>query len=147
MKVQRLASTGATPFHAPKYRTAKDAAAEPASPANAPESALEREFAARWARHFPDLPFEREVVFLPPRKFRADFWFGTARVAVEINGGIWRESGKGAHTGGSALSRDYERTFIANCAGIVVFPLTDKMARDLETLTGIADLIRRRIAK
>lgn len=79
--------------------------------------------------------------FLPPRRFRADFWWGEARVCVECNGQIWQ---KGGHSSGVGLSRDYEKIFLSNCRGIVLFPLTPEMARDGETLDGIAELIRKR---
>ena len=57
---------------------------------------------------------ETEVVFAPPRKFRADYLFRAARVIVERNGGIWR---KGGHSSGVGLLRDYAKLNLAQVEG------------------------------
>lgn len=107
------------------------------------ENELEEGFSVRWRNRYPDLPFDREVEFLPPRKFRADFFWEKARVVVELQGGI-HLGGKGGHTSGAGISRDCEKVYLSNCAGFVVFPLTPEMARDPETLDGIAGVVRKR---
>ena len=64
---------------------------------------------------------ETEVVFAPPRKFRADYCWPTAKVIVEKNGGIWEKSG---HSSGRGLLRDYEKSNLAQLLGWRLFSFT-----------------------
>lgn len=59
------------------------------------------------------IPFDREVMLIPSRKFRWDFVID--RLAIEIQGGIWRT--KGAHNTGTAIERDCEKGRLAVNAG------------------------------
>jgi len=59
------------------------------------------------------IPFEREVVFAPPRRWRFDFTIGDF-LAVEIDGGAF--SG-GRHTTGDGFRRDLEKANAAVLAG------------------------------
>lgn len=64
---------------------------------------------------------ETEVVFAPPRKFRADYLFRAAKVIVEQNGGIWT---KGGHSSGRGILRDYEKANLAQREGFKYFSYT-----------------------
>lgn len=58
------------------------------------ESELEREFAQYWRLLAPTAPEpERELQLIPGRKFRCDFVWRDAMVAVEIDGGQWKARG------------------------------------------------------
>jgi hypothetical protein len=108
----------------------------------AAHSRLEEHFAAAWHRLYPLLPPQREVT-IPPweewatdRKalglarrrtcYRADFAWPAARVAVEVQGGIWGRS-RGGHTSGTGVNRDCAKSVIAQCGGWLLLPLTDRM--------------------
>lgn len=69
------------------------------------ESSLERALAAQIrAAGIP--PPEREVVFAPPRRWRADFAWPAHRVIVEVEGGIWS---RGRHVSPDGFLRDVEK--------------------------------------
>lgn len=109
-------------------------------PENSAESALEREFAARWASLYPDLILEREWRFDEVRRYRLDFAHLESRVGLEIQGGIWQ---KGGHSSGRGITRDCKKNFCALTGGWIVFALTDAMSRDAVILEGIAGTIRK----
>lgn len=50
--------------------------------------------------------FEREYRFAPPRRWRFDFAMPKAKVAVEVEGGVWRKS---RHTTGAGYSKDLDK--------------------------------------
>lgn len=64
---------------------------------------------------------QTEYVFLPDRKFRADYAWPEAMLLVEKNGGIWR---KGGHSSGVGILRDYEKANLAQLAGYVFLTFT-----------------------
>jgi very-short-patch-repair endonuclease len=61
---------------------------------------------------------EREVQFLPGRKFRADFCWKQHKVVAEVQGGTYQHM---AHSTGAGLHRDYEKLDLANLAGYRMF--------------------------
>lgn len=75
----------------------------------------------------------REVQLAPPRRFRWDFVIG--RLAVEVQGGIWRRSGKGAHQGGTAIKRDLEKGRVAVEAGYIPVAFTTDEVRNGTAIT------------
>lgn len=107
-------------------------------------SALNRAFALRWAT-IPGAPaLVAEHKGIPGRKYRFDFAHPASRVAIEIDGGLWR-GGKGGHTSGSGAIRDREKDVQATLAGWTVFRLTPEMSRDRKLLAGIVGVIERRM--
>lgn len=103
-------------------------------------SHLEQRFAAAWVVRCPDLPFEREyrlpawVQWAQERKMlgmskrahvmRADFAWPAAKVAVEVQGGIWI---KGGHSSGSGIDRDAAKSFLAQADGWMLAAMTERM--------------------
>ena len=80
---------------------------------------------------------ETEVVFAPPRKYRADYCWRAARVIVERNGGIWK---KGGHSSGTGLLRDYEKSNLAQLLGwtyLVYTPRQLDSGEAIEELKGV----------
>lgn len=102
-------------------------------------SPLERDFALRWAtlKHAPEL--RREFCWSRRRQWRFDFAHPGSKVAIELDGGIWRGT-KGAHGGRGAI-RDREKDFDAIMDGWAVIRLTPEMAKDHGRLWGIVNLI------
>lgn len=66
---------------------------------------------------------EREVRFAPPRRWRFDYAWRQARVAVEIDGGVWT---RGRHTRGAGFLKDCEKLNHASLDGWRVFRFTPK---------------------
>lgn len=58
------------------------------------------------------IPFERQVVFAPPRKYRADFVVDD--IIIEVEGGTFIE---GRHSRGAGFEADCEKQALAVLAG------------------------------
>ncbi len=79
-----------------------------------------------FAPHRPEP--EREYRFMEDRRFRFDFAFPKARVAVEIEGGIWLA--KGRHVSGVGYGKDVEKYNCAVLSGWRVLRFTGDMLRE-----------------
>jgi hypothetical protein len=77
---------------------------------------------------------EREVVFSPDRKYRADYCWPEAKVIVECDGGIWQKSG---HSSGKGILRDMHK---ANHAQLLGFRYLRYTPQQLTTPSTLADL-------
>jgi hypothetical protein len=63
---------------------------------------------------------EREYIFHPTRRFKADYAWPVHKLIVERQGGVWAKPGtraKKAHTEPMAILRDYEKNNLAQLAG------------------------------
>ncbi|HPA21044.1 MAG TPA: hypothetical protein PLU30_25070 [Verrucomicrobiae bacterium] len=89
-------------------------------------SPLEAKFALLW-RALRGPVLAREHRFAPPRRWRFDFAHLPSRVAVEIEGGVWR---RGRHVRPKGFIADCEKYSAAALAGWTVVRLT---ARDINT--------------
>jgi hypothetical protein len=58
---------------------------------------------------------EREVVFSPDRKYRADYCWREAKLIVECDGGIWQK--KSGHSSGKGILRDMSKANHAQLLG------------------------------
>ena len=83
----------------------------------------------------------RELRFAPPRRFRFDFAFPHEMLAVECQGGVWRRSGKGAHTGGTAMENEFEKNNVAVEAGWRVLKYTMKEIQSGEAIQQIERIL------
>jgi very-short-patch-repair endonuclease len=71
----------------------------------------------------------REVVFAPPRRWRADFlWEEPQKLVVEVMGGLW--GGQGRHSRMDGFSRDAEKSAMAQLLGYTVIYVTPTMLKD-----------------
>lgn len=77
----------------------------------------------------------REFKAIPSRKFRWDFAWPEQKLLVEVNGGTW---GKGGHSTGSGIARDYEKLNLANLAGWRCLIFTAAMVESGEAVGMIA---------
>ncbi len=68
----------------------------------------------------------REYKFLEDRKFRFDFAWEHMRVAVEIQGGVFI---RGGHSTGVGITKDCEKSALANINGWTVFHFTSAQVR------------------
>lgn len=66
--------------------------------------------------------YERNVKFIPKRKFEADFYFPDLKLCLECDGGVWLP--KGGHTSGEGYSKDRERDVEALLNGILTIRYT-----------------------
>ena len=99
----------------------------------APESKLEAALALQ-IRAAKIEGFQREVVFHPTRKWRLDFYHPLAKLAVEVEGGIWV---KGGHSTGVGITRDTEKGNEALLMGIRVLRVTGDQIRTGQALEWI----------
>lgn len=130
--------------------------------ANRPEisdkaSALERLFFKRWGERFPDLPLLTEFDDIETweadykrrlraskrsQRYRMDFAYEPAKVAIEVQGGIYTG---GRHTTGCGYERDATKYNLATASGWIIFLLTPGMVK--ETSGKWYDLIAATIAE
>jgi len=83
---------------------------------------------------------QTEFVFLPDRKFRADYCWPEAMVIVERQGGLFfkgAKAGRGAHALPTNIIRDYEKSNLAQLAGYVYLQFTP---RELESGSALPTL-------
>jgi very-short-patch-repair endonuclease len=93
-----------------------------------------------WQLHAWGLPEPvRELVFAPPRRWRLDFAWPEARVAVEVDGGTWTG---GRHVRGAGIEADCAKFSEAAVLGWRVLRVTGDMVRHGQA----ADLVRRALA-
>lgn len=86
-----------------------------------------------WQVKMAGLPApDREVVFAPPRKWRADLCWHPYRLIVEVEGGTWIQ---GRHSRGAGMRKDCEKYNAAALDGWRVLRFTGDMIRDGSALT------------
>ena len=101
-----------------------------------PSSRLEAKFALYW-RGLCGPELQREFVFHPERKWRADFAHVESRTLIEIEGGIYLAGG-GRHNRAAGFVADLEKYLEASLAGWHVVRLADALI----TAPNIERLIR-----
>jgi len=83
---------------------------------------------------------EPEYRFAPPRKWRFDYAWVERRVALEIEGGVWKH---GRHTRGVGYIKDLIKYNEASTRGWTVIRVTPEMLLRAETVAWITEAIRR----
>lgn len=68
-----------------------------------------------------------QVMLIPGRRYRFDFAYLEARLAVEVSGQIWH---KGAHTSGRGVTRDAAKANELACIGWRLLVFTPEMIAD-----------------
>ncbi len=85
-----------------------------------------------------------EVALIPGRRFRCDLVWESAKVVVEIQGGLWLK--RSGHVGGKAQLDDYEKANLLQLLGYRVFMVSPQQVTD-GTLTGLLALVFARAAQ
>lgn len=94
----------------------------------------EPEEALAWQLRAEGLTFDREYRFHESRLWRLDFWFGDAKLAVEIDGGGWVN---GRHSRGDGIERDCEKASHVAMAGYRLMRVTPGQVKRGEALKWI----------
>lgn len=100
-------------------------------------SRLETKFITLWRSLHPSIELESEVLLIPTRKYRVDFAHLISKTVIEVQGGVW---GRGAHSTGKGLNRDYEKYNFLQLEGFSVFQLSSDMIKE-DWLNAIANFI------
>jgi len=72
-------------------------------------------------------PPEKEVPVVPERKWRFDYAWPAAKIALEVEGGVWTT---GRHTRGLGFERDCEKYAAAVLGGWRLFRASTRQAHD-----------------
>ena len=106
-------------------------ASKPSGPSNSVKfSKLEVELARQLT--LAGIPFIQELSPIPGRKFRFDF--ALKNLLVEVQGGIFQ---LGGHTSGMGVTRDCEKSILAQLEGWRVFPVTGEQIKSGQALLWI----------
>jgi len=84
---------------------------------------------------------ERQVGLVPGRRYKHDFYWPSARLAVEINGGTWVPGM--AHSGGAGLERDYEKAALTALQGVWTLFVSGRQVRSGQALAWLEALLLR----
>ncbi len=121
-------------------RVKKAAARRSVNPPQEREPSPLEKLAYNRLEHAGLVPFEREVQFAKPRRWRFDIAYPAHKVAVEVEGGVW--SG-GRHTRGKGFTGDCEKYNAAILAGWRVLRFTRAQVEDgtmIETLRRLLEV-------
>ena len=83
--------------------------------------------------------YVREYQAIPGRRFRFDFCWQKERLLVEINGGTYS---KGAHSTGTGINRDYEKSNLAVVNGWRVLSFDTKQVKSGAALEVVEQILR-----
>lgn len=115
----------------PECETKLKMASKPSAPSNLVKfSKLEVELARQLK--LAGIPFIQELSPIPGRKFRFDF--ALKNLLVEVQGGIFQYGG---HSSGVGITRDCEKTILAQLEGWRVFPVTGEQIKSGQALIWI----------
>lgn len=89
-----------------------------------------------------DNVFLSEFIFHPTRKWRFDFAHPIKKLAVEIEGGVWRRGG-GAHSHPTNIMRDIEKSNNATLLGWHLLRFTDKEIRSGDSIQMTLDFLKK----
>lgn len=106
------------------------------------KSELELAFDREWAKIANAPTPTPEFQFYPDRRWRFDRAWPAAKIAVELEGGIWTG---GRHTRGKGFQDDCVKYYSAGMSGWIIFRLTGAMVCP-ELIQPICDLIRMKFA-
>jgi very-short-patch-repair endonuclease len=67
------------------------------------------------------LTVEKEYVFHPTRKWRADWSIPSHKIIIEEEGGVWKKNGGGRHNRGAGFIADMEKYNTATAMGWRIF--------------------------
>lgn len=85
---------------------------------------------------------EFEYKFHPTRKFRFDYAFPHAKIALEIEGGVWIG---GRHTSGAGFTKDMEKYNEAGLLGWKIFRVTPQQVKNGQAIMLLERIFNKRI--
>ena len=85
--------------------------------------------------------FEREVMIIPERKYVFDFVCADYKIAIELQGGTWK-AGTG-HNTGAGLSRDYDKSNLAQMLGWLVLMFDTNAVRNGQAIQTVRAAVER----
>lgn len=112
-------------------------------PHQPPSRCISSEWEEMLAMHLKaaQIPFLREFVAIPERKYRFDFAVGKpARLLVEVEGGLWIQS---KHTTAKGIARDIEKGNLAVLWGFRLLRFTKEMIQSGMALRTIEQALGR----
>jgi hypothetical protein len=83
-----------------------------------------------------------EFYFAKPRMWRFDFCWVDRKLALEVQGGLFKPDGGGRHNRGAALLREYDKLNAAAALGYRVTFTTPKALTSGETMTWLEPMLR-----
>lgn len=107
-------------------------------------SGLENGFARLWDNGGTRPPYEREFRFDAARKWKFDFAWPDAKVAVEMQGGTWTQGG---HTRGRGYANDCDKSNRGQELGWIVyrFSIVHMEREPVQCVERVEDMVRRRL--
>jgi very-short-patch-repair endonuclease len=81
---------------------------------------------------------EKQTQLIPGRKFAFDFYWPSAKLAVEIQGGTWHVGG---HSTGTGIARDCTKANLAVMHGYRILHFTTQMVKSGEALEFIEAIL------
>ena len=113
------------------------------------KSHLEIRFEEFWVYHYPKIDLCDDWKFHEDRDWEFDYSHLEAKVAIEIEGGVWvgwsKGEGGGRHNNPVSFEKDTEKYLEATLLGWVVVRLTEKFISEEGVIHRIADLIKDRL--
>ena len=89
--------------------------------------------------HAEHLTPETEYIFHPTRRWRFDFAFPNAKVAIEIEGGTWAA---GRHSRGAGMEADMEKYNAATLMGWRVLRYTTAMVLRGDAINDVLEMFK-----
>lgn len=92
-----------------------------------------------WQIRVSNLPTpERNYKAIKGRKLEFDFSWPAYKLAIEVQGGVWK---KGGHSSGVGINRDCEKSCLAQLAGWRLLPVTPEMIRSGKVVLWITEMM------
>lgn len=95
-----------------------------------------------YIRHELKIELVKEFRFHPTRRWRFDYAFPELKIAVEVEGGVWRQ---GRHTRGSGFVKDMEKYNTAAVLGWTLIRVTPQNLIKRSTAELIRQLINNKL--
>jgi len=79
---------------------------------------------------------ERNYKGIKNRRLEFDFAWPAIKIAVEVQGGVWK---KGGHTSGKGVTRDCEKMCLAQLEGWILLPVTGDHVKEGKAIDWIVE--------
>jgi len=89
---------------------------------------------------------EQQVAIIPRRRYKFDFVYPRLMVAIEVDGGTWKQTGQGrsaGHAHPARITHDNEKRNIARLLGWRVFQFDTTAINDGSALEMVRELVQK----